>query len=89
MASALPNGYADAKLVCERILHEQLGRYPALFRPIAVRLGQVAGSLTTGYWNPVEHFPTMIKSAQTLGSLPDIQGVMKPTLIRHQPCRHR
>lgn len=80
VASALPNGYGDAKLVCERMLQETLGRHPAWFRPMAVRLGQVAGSRATGYWNPVEHFPSMVKSAQTLESLPDLQGVSKPSL---------
>lgn len=73
--AALPNGYADAKLVCESMLDEALGQYPHAFRRMVVRLGQVSGSRVTGYWNPIEHFPAMVKSAQTLQALPDLQGV--------------
>lgn len=80
-ASVLPNGYGEAKLVCERMLNETLGRDRALFRPMAVRLGQVAGSRATGYWNPVEHFPSMVKTAQTMGSLPQLQGVSETALL--------
>lgn len=75
VSSVLPNCYGEAKLVCERMLHETLGRHRAWFRPMAVRLGQVAGSRVTRYWNPVQHFPSMVKTAQTLGSLPHLQGV--------------
>ncbi|KAI2642650.1 BcPKS17, polyketide synthase [Xylaria nigripes] len=75
--SALPNGYSEAKLVCEHMLEETLGRYPNAFRSMTVRLGQVAGSSITGYWNPVEHFPLLLKSAQNLGALPQLTGVSK------------
>lgn len=83
-ASVLPNGYGEAKLVCERMLHETLGRHRAWFRPMAVRLGQVAGSRATGYWNPVEHFPSMVKTAQTLGSLPHLEGVSEPSPLQRK-----
>ncbi|KAI3338233.1 BcPKS17, polyketide synthase [Ustulina deusta] len=73
--TALPNGYSDAKLVCERMVEKTLNCYPYAFRAMAVRLGQVAGSRVTGYWNPVEHFPIILKSAQTLGALPHLEGV--------------
>ena len=76
--AALPNGYADAKLVGESMLDEALGQYPYAFRWMVVRLGQVSGSRVTGYWNPIEHFPAMVKSAQTLQALPDLQGVSWP-----------
>lgn len=79
--SVLPNGYGDAKFVCERLLDETLHRYPDNFRTMAVRLGQVAGSKTSGYWNHMEHFAFMIKSAQTLRALPDFDGVLSWTPV--------
>lgn len=88
-ASVLPNGYGEAKLVCERMLHETLGRHRAWFRPMAVRLGQVAGSRDTGYWNPVEHFPSMVKTAQTMRSLPQLQGVSQPALLVKPPFQRK
>ncbi|KFA73892.1 hypothetical protein S40288_00920 [Stachybotrys chartarum IBT 40288] len=72
--SVLPVGYGDAKLVCERLLDETLHRYPQRFRPMAVRIGQIAGSKTSGYWNPVEHFAFLLKSSQTLRAIPDLDG---------------
>ena len=72
--SVLPNGYGDAKWGCERMLDETLHKYPNQFRTMAVRLGQIAGSKTSGYWNPMEHFGFLIKSSQTLNALPDLEG---------------
>ena len=73
--SVLPNGYGDAKLVCERMLDETLHKHPDQFRSMAIRIGQIAGSKVSGYWNPVEHFASMIKSSQTLKALPALEGV--------------
>ena len=70
----LNNGYGDAKWGCERMLDETLHQYPDRFRVMVVRLGQIAGSKTSGYWNPMEHFGFLVKSAQTLNALPDVQG---------------
>ncbi|KAL5333395.1 hypothetical protein BJX70DRAFT_406246 [Aspergillus crustosus] len=81
MKSVLNNGYSEAKYVCERMLDETLHRHPHLFQPMAVRLGQVAGSSTTGYWNPIEHFPFLIKSSQTLKSLPELRGELSWTPV--------
>ncbi|KAI9712188.1 MAG: Type I Iterative PKS [Chrysothrix sp. TS-e1954] len=74
--SVLPNGYGDAKWGCERMLDQTLHRHPARFRTMAVRLGQIAGSKTSGYWNPMEHFGFLIKSSQTLKALPDVGGTV-------------
>ena len=79
--SVLPTGYGDAKLVCERILEETLEKQPERFRPMTVRIGQIAGSKTTGQWNSLEHFAFMIKSAQTLKALPDFEGVRYPPVF--------
>ena len=73
--SLFPSGYAEAKLVCERMLDETLHKYPDRFRPMVVRIGQIAGSQISGYWNPAENIPFLIKSSQTLRKLPDLEGV--------------
>ncbi|KAI5927308.1 beta-ketoacyl synthase [Camillea tinctor] len=72
----LPNGYAEAKWGCERMLDATLHQHPAHFRAMTVRLGQIAGSKVSGYWNPMEHFGFMIKSSQTLNALPDVGGTV-------------
>ena len=74
--SVLPNGYGDAKWGCECMLDETLHKHPDRFRTMAVRLGQIAGSKTSGYWNPMEHFGFVIKSSQTLNALPDVGGTV-------------
>jgi thioester reductase-like protein/acyl carrier protein len=79
--AVLPNGYGEAKWGCERMLDETLHRYPDLFRVMAVRLGQIAGSKTSGYWNPMEHFGFLIKSSQTLKALPDVPGTVHWTPV--------
>ena len=79
--SVLPNGYGDAKFVCERMLDETLHPHPDLFRTMTVRLGQVAGSKTSGYWNHMEHLSFMIKSAQTLRAFPDLGGLLSWTPV--------
>ena len=74
--AVLPNGYGDAKWGCERMLDETLHKHPNRFRAMVVRLGQIAGSKTSGYWNPMEHFGFLIKSSQTLNALPDVDGTV-------------
>ena len=51
--AVLTNGYGEAKWGCERMLDETLHKHPENFRTMAVRLGQIAGSKTSGYWNPM------------------------------------
>lgn len=70
----LPNGYGDAKWGCELMIDETLHNNPDRFRAMAVRLGQIAGSKTSGYWNPMEHFGFVMKSSQTLDALPEVPG---------------
>lgn len=76
-AATLPVGYCEAKWVCERMLDETLCKYPERFRSMVVRPGQIAGSRTSGFWNPIEHFAFLIKSAQTLRAWPDFDGVLQ------------
>ncbi|KFA60271.1 hypothetical protein S40285_08417 [Stachybotrys chlorohalonatus IBT 40285] len=72
--AVLPNGYGEAKYICERILDETLHKFPEHFRTMSVRLGQVGGSRVSGYWNPMEHLSFLIKSSQTLRKLPAFEG---------------
>lgn len=74
LESVLPNGYGDAKFVCERMLEETLHKHPDRFRVMSVRPGQIAGSKVTGYWNAMEHLSFLIKSSQTLKALPQFEG---------------
>lgn len=73
--STLCTGYSEAKLVCEYMLDETLHRFPSHSRAMVVRIGQISGSSTSGYWNPVEHLAFMLKSSQTLRTLPQLEGV--------------
>ncbi|KAL8827073.1 MAG: hypothetical protein Q9170_007158 [Blastenia crenularia] len=77
MRSALPIGYCEAKLTCERILDATLHRYPQHFRTMTARPGQIAGSRTSGYWNPVEHLSFLFKSSQSLKALPAFEGTLQ------------
>jgi hypothetical protein len=77
----LPNGYGDAKFVCEKMLDETLHKHSSRFNVMAVRLGQVAGSSTSGYWNENEHLPFLIKSSQTLRVLPKFEGPLSWTPV--------
>lgn len=77
LSATLPSGYAEAKWVCERMLDETLHKYPRLFRAMVVRPGQISGSSNSGFWNPIEHFAFLVKSAQTLRIWPDLDGMLQ------------
>lgn len=76
MAAVMPSGYNEGKWVCERMLTETLRRHPRLFRAAVARPGQISGSTASGFWNPVEHFAFVVKSAQALQAWPDLRGVL-------------
>ncbi|KAJ5675034.1 Male sterility NAD-binding [Penicillium maclennaniae] len=76
MAAVMPSGYNEGKWVCERMLTDTLRRHPRLFRAMVARPGQISGSTASGFWNPVEHFAFVVKSAQALRALPDLPGVL-------------
>lgn len=79
--SVLPNGYGDAKYVCELMLDATLHHSPDRFRTMAVRLGQIAGSRHSGWWNPMEHLSFLIKSSQLLQALPELDGELSWTPV--------
>ncbi|CAG7918759.1 unnamed protein product [Penicillium olsonii] len=80
-AAVLPNGYGDAKWVCERMLDETLHKHPDSFRVMTVRPGQIAGSRTSGYWNQMEHVSFIIQSSQTIMAFPRFDGTVSWTPV--------
>jgi thioester reductase-like protein len=68
-------GYADGKLVCEKILERAAETYAGQLEITSVRCGQMTGAKNTGVWNSNEQIPMLLRSAQTLGSLPKLEGV--------------
>lgn len=79
--AVLPNGYGDAKYTCELMLDATLHRYPQFIRTTSVRIGQIAGSKKSGYWNPMEHLSYLWKSSQSLRCLPDFRGLLSWTPV--------
>ncbi|KAG8157504.1 hypothetical protein KVR01_012546 [Diaporthe batatas] len=77
ISAVLPTGYCEGKWICERMLDETLHKHSGLFRPMVVRPGQIAGSTTSGFWNPVEHFAFLVKSAQSVGAFPALAGTQQ------------
>ncbi|KAL3470340.1 hypothetical protein BJX99DRAFT_267530 [Aspergillus californicus] len=55
-------GYAEAKLVCERMLEHARASYADELEVSYIRLGQISGSSDTGCWNINEHFPSLTLS---------------------------
>lgn len=74
ITSVPPVGYCEAKWTCERILDKTLHQHQQRFRTMVVRPGQISGSSSNGYWNPIEHFVFLVKSSQTLRVFPALQG---------------
>ena len=68
-------GYAEAKWVCEEMFRAAGEHFRDRIVTGVVRIGQMTGSESTGTWNVAEHFPMIVKSSQTLGVLPEIDGV--------------
>jgi thioester reductase-like protein len=64
-------GYGQSKLVGERIVSNarQTGA-----RAYSLRIGQVSGHSKRGLWNESEALPLMIRSALTLGVLPELSS---------------
>ncbi|KAG9764092.1 hypothetical protein KCU73_g1117, partial [Aureobasidium melanogenum] len=79
--SVLPNGYGDAKYVCETMLDSTLRRHPSHFRAFITRPGQIAGSKLSGIWNTTEHLSFLVKSCQTLQALPAFEGELSWTPV--------
>jgi len=64
-------GYAASKLVGERIVQAAVEKHGA--SATILRIGQVVGDTKAGVWNDNEAFPLIIRSAVTMGVLPELE----------------
>jgi thioester reductase-like protein len=74
-------GYAEAKLVCERIVERAQDDFPTNLEAGSVRIGQMSGSKESGFWNTDEHIAALLKSSVANSALPALEGVCPPFLI--------
>ncbi|KAI4123683.1 MAG: hypothetical protein LQ338_005147 [Usnochroma carphineum] len=80
-SSTVPMGYAEAKWVCEEVLACATQSMGDKVEPVIIRIGQLSGSSTTGYWNPTEHLAAIMKTSHDIAALPALQGASSPMLI--------
>ncbi|MCJ1243592.1 hypothetical protein MMC30_000789 [Trapelia coarctata] len=78
-------GYAEAKMVCERIIEKAAEEFQNEIDPTFVRVGQLSGSKMSGFWNSDEHMTALMKSSQSIGRLPLIEGV-GPDQLKSLSC---
>ena len=76
--SATGLGYADGKIVCEKILERAAAAYSEELEITIVRGGPIVGSRATGIWTTKEVVPMMLRSSLSLGKLPELRGVSPP-----------
>ncbi|KAI4222337.1 MAG: hypothetical protein L6R36_006221 [Xanthoria steineri] len=72
LAQASDTGYGQSKLVSERIV--QAAVQDAGANASVLRIGQVVGGTKSGWWNDKEMVPMIIRSALTMGVLPDLMS---------------
>ncbi|KAL3455575.1 putative NRPS-like enzyme [Aspergillus heterothallicus] len=73
LKAPLDMGYAQAKVVCEKIIERARTDFASEIEAGYIRVGQVAGA-RGGFWNADEHFASLVASSQTVGYLPAIRG---------------
>ena len=71
LEQASDTGYAASKLVAERIIEAAAKNYS--LNATILRIGQVTGDTRNGIWNDSEAFPLIIRSAVTMGMLPEMK----------------
>lgn len=79
-------GYGKAKLVCEKIIEQAARDLSGEVELICARVGQISGHTDSGVWNETEHFPALVKSSQTIGKLPRLNGVSSPSCVERPVC---
>lgn len=80
-------GYAEAKLVCERIVERARDSFPTKLEACSVRIGQMSGSKASGFWNTDEHIVALLKSSVANNALPALEGVCLAILHSHSHLR--
>ena len=68
-------GYAEAKVVCERIIERARDVFAPDLEACCVRIGQMSGSKESGFWNTDEHIAALLKSSININALPELEGV--------------
>ncbi|KAL8645201.1 MAG: hypothetical protein Q9210_006841, partial [Variospora velana] len=68
---ALEMGYGQSKLVSEHVVAAAVADAGA--RACVLRIGQVIGDTKFGMWNDVEAIPSVVRSALTMGVLPELK----------------
>ncbi|KAF2004768.1 acetyl-CoA synthetase-like protein [Amniculicola lignicola CBS 123094] len=76
-------GYAQAKLVCERMIEGAAKMWGDEIKAKYVRVGQMTGAEDTGLWNTTEHFPSLVKSSRLIGAMPDLKGTLSWLPVDH------
>ncbi len=71
LSNTLDMGYAQSKWVVESLCRDAENLIGGGFQSVVMRIGQMVGDRSAGVWNETEAPPLMIKSAQTLGALPE------------------
>lgn len=73
---AIAMGYSESKWVSERILQITSEKTP--LRGVVIRVGQLCGGFN-GSWNQSEWVPSIVRSGEVLGVLPQTEGVRYPS----------
>lgn len=64
-------GYAQSKWIVEQLCREAETKIGGGFQSVVMRIGQMVGDRKKGIWNETEAQPLLLKSAQTIGCLPN------------------
>ncbi|KAN0063608.1 hypothetical protein ACQY0O_004056 [Thecaphora frezii] len=71
---AMPMGYARSKWAVERLCEIAGETVGGGFEAVVLRIGQMVGDTKHGIWNETEAVPLMLRTARTMGCLPDLRG---------------
>ena len=74
-ADAQGMGYARSKWVTENLV--AIAASTRKIRAETFRIGQMVGDTVHGVWNETEAIPLQIKSAQSVGAMPELSEVSK------------
>lgn len=74
-SATLPIGYAQAKWCCEKVIESARDSVPEEVEASIIRIGQLSGSQSTGFWSSKEHIPALVKACQDIKAVPDLRGV--------------
>jgi thioester reductase-like protein len=74
-ADAQAMGYARSKWVAENLV--ALAAQTRGIRSESLRIGQMVGDTVHGVWNETEAISLQLKSAQTIGAMPDLDEVSR------------